>query len=301
MTKTLAFSSERRGLFFSMLIGSILSAVGIAVGILTGSQIILFDGFYTFLGIGLSALAIRVSRLVASGPTSRYPFGREALVPMIIGVEAVALLATCLYASFTAVISIMAGGEAPPGAPAEIYASLAVILPLSLWLALRSLSHSSELVKAETTQWLAGAALGVGMLAAFLASSFVERTSYSALAHYIDPVLVIAASLVFLVPPLRMLRSTFTELVEGRPPGQIRTIAEETLLEVSERFGLAAYHLRTTKLGKKIYVEVDYVVSPTWTVASSDEVRSSLNSALTAAGLDVWLTVEFTSDPTWGS
>ena len=103
------FLVERRSLGLSVLCGFVLAVVGIAIGVGTGSQIILFDGFYTFLGIGLSWMAMRVSFLVASGPTSRYPFGREALTPLIIGVEGVALLATCSYAGFKAVLTIVHG------------------------------------------------------------------------------------------------------------------------------------------------------------------------------------------------
>lgn len=301
MPQKLGFNSERRALLSSMLLGITLAAVGIAVGVLTKSQIILFDGFYTFLGIGLSALAIRVSKLVDSGPTSRYPFGREALTPMIIGVEAVALLATCLYASANAVLSILAGGEPVPGVYADLYATLAVILPLALWGALRSLSRRSELVHAETIQWLAGAVLGLGMLAAFTLASSLTHSHLAYLAPYIDPSLVIIASIIFLFPPLAMLRSTFLELVEGRPPAPMRALAVTATEMVKQTFGLGVYHLRTTKLGRKLYVEVDFVVEPSWTVRDSDLVRQALNAALTDSDLDAWLTVEFTSDPSWGT
>src|ERR1700691_3572951 len=149
------FFLERRALGLSIGIGLLLAAVGIAIGVTTGSQIILFDGFYTFLGIGLSWMAVRVSRLVEHGPTSRYPFGREALTPLIIGVEAVALLATCAYATFNAVLTIVDGGAKLPASWGVGYACAALVVPTALWWWMRRTARHSELVAAEATQWLA--------------------------------------------------------------------------------------------------------------------------------------------------
>jgi predicted Co/Zn/Cd cation transporter (cation efflux family) len=278
----------------------VLAVVGIAIGVITGSQIILFDGFYTFLGIGLSWMAIRVSQLVASGPTSRYPFGREALTPLIIGLEGVALLATCSYATFNAVLTIIDGGSKLPSGWGVGYAAVALAVPTGIWWWLRSTARRSELVAAEATQWLAGGVLGLGMLVAFIFGHLILGTSWSPAARYVDPVLVIVACLVFVVPPLRMIRSTFIELVEGSPDTDIQGPARTAVDEISARFGLGEQHLRMTKIGRKFYVEIDFVVDPAWNVGQSDEVRRALSEKLESLPHDLWLTVEFTADRSWG-
>src|SRR5665213_2706220 len=145
------FLTERRSLSLSVSFGIVLAAFGIVIGVGTGSQIILFDGFYTFLGIGLSWMAMRVSFLVASGPTSRYPFGREALTPLIIGVEGVALLATCAYAGFNAVLTITHGGSRLPTGWSVAYASFALVLPTGLWWWLRPTARTNSDWRAEAT------------------------------------------------------------------------------------------------------------------------------------------------------
>ena len=294
------FEIERRALGLSIIIGLILAAVGIAIGIVTGSQIILFDGFYTFLGIGLSWMAIRVSHLVATGPTSRYPFGREALTPLIIGVEGVALLATCAYATFNAILTIIDGGSKLPSGWSVGYACVALVLPTALWWWLRHAARRSELASAEATQWLAGGVLGAGMLVAFVFARLIVGTSWSPGAHYVDPALVIVACLIFVVPPMRMIRKTFIELVEGSPDTDLVGPATQAVDEVCERFALGEQHLRMTKVGRKFYVEIDFVVDPSWNVRQSDEVRRALTEKLNALPHDLWLTVEFTADRSWG-
>ena len=300
MTPQEEFLLERRALGLSMASGFVLAAVGVAIGIATGSQIILFDGFYTFLGIGLSWMALRVSYLVASGPTTRYPFGREALTPLIIGVEGVALFATCAYATFNAVLTIMHGGSRLPSGWGVGYAAIALVLPTGLWWWMRHPARHSELVRAEATQWLSGGVLGLGMLVAFVVARFMVSTKWQAGVRYVDPALVIAACLLFIGPPLRMIRTTFIELVEGSPDIDLQGPAREAVDDVVAQFALGDQHLRMTKIGRKFYVEIEFLVDPAWSVRQSDQVRKAIAEKLEQLPHDLWLTVEFTADRTWG-
>ena len=295
------FVVERKAIGFSIVAGLVLAAVGIAIGIVTGSQVILFDGFYTFLGIGLSWMAMRVSHLVAHGPTIRYPFGREALTPLIIGVEGVALLATCAYASFNAVLTIIDGGSRLPSNWSVGYACVALVVPTGLWWWRRRTARDAELASAEAISWLQGGVLGLGMLVAFVFARLIIGTSWSPAARYVDPALVIAACLGFVVPPMRMIRTTFIELVEGSPDTDLQGPARAAVDEVGAQFGLGEQHLRMTKIGRKFYVEIDFVVDPSWTVRQSDQVRRALTERLDLLPHDLWLTVEFTADRNWGA
>lgn len=287
---------ERSALSLSIASGFLLAALGILIGITAGSQIVLFDGFYTFLGIGLSWMARRVSFLVKSGPTTRYPFGREALTPLIIGLEGVALIVTCTYATFNAVLTIIHGGSRLPSGWAVGYALVAIVLPTGVWWHMRRTARQSELVAAEATQWLAGGMLGIGMLVGFFFARLIVGTAWTAAARYVDPSLVIVASLLFLIPPMRMIRSTFFELVEGSPDMELQGPAREAVDEIAERFEIGDRQLRMTKIGRKFYVEIEFLVNPDWSVRQSDQVRRALAQRLEQLPHDLWLTVEFTAD-----
>jgi predicted Co/Zn/Cd cation transporter (cation efflux family) len=296
LAKSREFLLERRALSLSIVMGLTLAIVGITIGIIGGSQIVLFDGFYTFLGIALTWMAMRVSHLVEEGPTVRYPYGREALVPLIIGIEGVALLATCAYASFNAVLSIIGGGSAIPNNWSFSYAVVALVIPSFIWWRLRRVAQKSELVRAEAIQWLAGAGLGLAILLAFIAARIMVGTMWALGAKYVDPSLVIAASCLFVIPPTAMVRTTFTELIEGIPDIELQEAAQLALDHVALQFALTDRHMRMTKIGRKFYVEIDFVVEPTWTVAQSDQVRRVLFRMLKTIPHDLWLTLEFTAD-----
>jgi predicted Co/Zn/Cd cation transporter (cation efflux family) len=90
---------EQEMLRASTVIAGGMAAVGVTWGIVGNSQMILFDGAYSLIGVGLSGLTLRAAQLIESGPTRRYPYGRESLAPLVIGLQGLALLATCAYAA----------------------------------------------------------------------------------------------------------------------------------------------------------------------------------------------------------
>jgi predicted Co/Zn/Cd cation transporter (cation efflux family) len=149
-------------------------------------------------------------------------------------------------------------------------------------------------------QWSAGAALSIGMLVGFGAVLILDRTSWSWASRYVDPVMVIAACTLLAPAPFRMVRATFVELLEGAPPADVQRQVLDVIDELRAEFELEEYHLRMTKAGRKLYIEVDFVVPPEFQVRDADAVRQSLIEHLGHIPHSTWLNVEFTSDPTWG-
>jgi len=296
LAKKIEFRQERRALTVSFVGGLVFAIAAIGIGIIANSQIILFDGVYTFLGILLTWMASRVSRIVEAGPTERFPYGREALVPLVIGIEGVALLATCAYAIFSAISTIVSGGSPLPNNWGLGYAIASTVIPCVVWWQLKRIARRSELVKAEALQWLAGAALGTAIFVAFIIARFVEHTSQHHFAHYIDPILVLVSCFILVMPPAGMVKKTFVELIEGVPEQPLVEAAELAFTDVAEAFGLDDRHMRMTKIGRKFYVEIDFVVPITWTVAQSDDVRRMLFAKLATIPHDLWLTLEFSAD-----
>ena len=291
--------AEHRALVLSMAGAAAFAALGIVLGIVTGSQVILFDGVFSLLGVLLAGMALGAAKVAGRQPTAAYPFGRESFAPLVIGVEGVALLATCVYAGIGAVATIASGGGEVADGWSVAYAVVAFVVPLLVarWL---DRASDSELVAAEATQWRAAGVFGLGMLVAFVVAGVLTRAGYTAAAAYIDPALVLVAAVLFTLPPLRMLRTMARELLEAAPDDDLQAQVRTAVDRVVEQHGLGEHHLRTAKVGPKLYVEVDFLVDPDWRVAQSDVVRHSLVDAVADLPVEPWITVEFTADPTWG-
>jgi len=293
--------AEQRSLIISLTAAAVVSVVGIAWGLVVSSQIILFDGLYGVIGTVLSGLTLQVSTLVKRGPSARYPFGREALGPLVLGVQGLVLVGAFSYAVIDAIQIILTGGGDTQLGAALIYAILAFLGSVAIYLVLRRMSHDSELVAAEAAQWLAAVYLGIAMLVGFIAALLLQDSQWSWLAGYVDPALVLVAAVVVAPTPISMIRTTMRELLEGAPDEETQGPIEEAVKEVTAMFALPVpASVLIGKLGRKVYVEVDYLVEvDKWTISDVDRIRRELGRRLEEPGLNYWLNVELHTDPNW--
>jgi hypothetical protein len=190
---------------------------------------------YAAVGIGLTGLALHASRLIAGGPTDRYPYGREALSPLVIALQGVAMLAICAYGSVDAVLTIVDGGSDVIPSSALWYGMLSLVAAVAGWAWLRPRGLRSELLAAEAQAWLVGAGLSVGMIVAFGLVLLMNRAGNAHWGRFADPVLVLIASAALTPAPVRMIRRTLTELLEGAPGTDIHDLVRRALAEVRDR------------------------------------------------------------------
>ncbi len=285
-------SVERPPLLRSIALTALIGLVGVAWGIVSGSQMILLDGAYSLIGLVVSWLLLLASSLAASEPGGRFPFGREAVTPLVIGVQGFVLLATLAYAVFGAVATIRDGGSDVSAGWAIVYSVFSTTASLAFWWWLRSVATGSDLLTAEATAWRVGAFRGIGMLIGFVAMAVLARSSWSEAAPYVDPIMVLLTCALFVAPPIAMVRTTIIELLEGEPEVGIGRPVTEAVAEVSARHGVYAPIVRMTKIGPKLYVEVEASVDPTFTVAVQHRLREELRERLDELPYDVWLNVE---------
>jgi cation diffusion facilitator family transporter len=290
-------TTERQPLLRSIALTGAIGVLGIIWGIVSGSQMILLDGAYALIGLVVSWLLLMASRLAGAEPGGRYPFGREAITPLVIGVQGFVLLATLTFAAFEAVATIREGGSTVTAGPAIVYSLITTVASVLFWLWLRSVSGNSDLLVAEATAWRIGALRGVGMMIGFITMAFLANSSRSEAAAYVDPVMVLITCCLFLAAPIRMVRTTILELLEGEPEAEIRAAVDGAVETVAQRYGVVDPVVRTTKVGPKLYVELEALVSPDVTVAQQHQVREELNALLDELPFDLWLNVELLPRP----
>ncbi|PPJ06248.1 cation transporter [Nocardia nova] len=216
-----------RALVFSMWASVVFVVVSLAWGLAAGSQMIVFDGLYSLVGIALSAVSVAAQRTVAKGADASYPWGRETWEPVVIVVRSTALGGLCVYGSVNAVREILHGGRAVSAVSALAYAItaslLSVLVALVLWRAARS---GSGLVRAEAAEWGGDAAFSLVTLAGFGAAVALESAGRGDIARYVDPTLVIIVSLAYLWIPIRLFRSAFREILTMAAPRSVVTDVE---------------------------------------------------------------------------
>jgi predicted Co/Zn/Cd cation transporter (cation efflux family) len=287
-----------------LLMLSVWASVGFAVlssvwGVLSGSSMIVFDGLYSFVSVGLSLLAVMALRAAGRGPDASYPWGREAWEPLVVVVKALALAALSVYAAIGGVSDLVAGGRDVAAGWALAYGVVSTASGLAVTLVLRR-DPGSDLVRAEAAEWLGDTFLSAGVLGGFAVALGLVAAGHAALAMYVDPAMVVVVSVAFLVVPVRLVIGGMREVLAMAPPAAVRAQLQASVEAVAEQFGMRESFLRASKVGGRVDVEVDFVVGDGMrTVADCDVVRQALHDRLTAVGYGRSVVVAFTADRKW--
>lgn len=289
---------ERAALLESAVAAAVLGTAAVVAGLVSRSAVVLFDGLYTLAGIALVGVSALASRAAASRPSGRYPFGRHAATPLAVVVQGAALIATLLYGAADAVGALLArGSDADPAIMIGYGAASAAVSALVAW-RLRRRAGDSALVDAEVVSWWAGAAISLAVGLGGVAAAVLAGGGRDTAAGYVDPVLLLLVVLLVARLPVRLLRDGMHELLEGAPAPDVDAAVRAAVDAARAAFGLPEPLVRATKLGRRLYVEVDFVVEPhRWDVDAEDEVRRAVVGRLRDLPLDVWATVELTADP----
>lgn len=283
---------EQAALLASIAATSVLGVIGIIWGVAGGSQMILLDGVYSIIGIVVSFLLLGASAMAATPPSRRFPYGRSGATPLVIGVQGVVLAGTLVYAAAEAAFTIVDGGSDITAGWAIAYGAITALSSIAVWVWLARRAGVSDLLVAEATAWKVAALRGVGIIIGFSVLGLITGSRWDGAAPYVDPVMVLVTCVVFLPAPYRMVRGTVAEVMEATPSTSIRVPVIEAIEAVRGEYDLDEPVIRLSKLGPRLYVEVDVTVGPDVTVEQQHEVRLDLERRLHALPYDTWLTLE---------
>jgi cation diffusion facilitator family transporter len=295
-----------------LLLLSVWASVGFAVvssvwGVASGSSMIVFDGLYSFVSVGLSVLAIWALRFARRGPDERFPWGRDIAEPLVVVVKAATLGGLCVYAAVGGVVDLVHGGRLVDAGWAVVYAVVATAGGLAISLILRRATRhrtagASDLVRAEAAEWLGDSLLSAGVLAGFLVALALDAADREDLAAYVDPAMVVLASLAFLGVPVRLMTGGMREVLSMAPPAAVLAELRARIDAVAEQFGFEEAFLRAGKVGGRMDIEIDFVLGPrslVQTVEECDAVRQVVHDRLSELGYEPSAVVAFTNDRRW--
>lgn len=296
--------AENKILKFSALGGLFFAVLGIAWGWAIDSEMIAFDGLYSLISLFLAIIAIMVTNFINKTDVNKYPFGKSALEPILVIVKSVVLLIMCLITLSNAVKEIMAGGNNVDASFALGYALISSIGCSFVYFYVRKTSKklNSEIVRAESSQWLMDTILSVGVLIGFFISIILNYTGFEALSKYVDPGMVIIASLIFLKVPITSLVESFRELVCVKADEEINEEIYSLVKEIEEEYDLEDSITRVAKVGRELRIEIDFVVSKDSKIKSLDDmdrVRELIDSETDGFKMKKWMNVSFTKNRKW--
>lgn len=297
-------NSEQRILMVSIWGAVVFSVGGVLWGIASHSRMILFDGIYSLISLGLSLGSYWTWRFIRKEEPVSFQFGKESLVPLVVALKALVLLGLSVYAIAAAVTDLRTGGRQVQLGSALGYSLLSTVLCTGIFLLIRRRQRKtqSSLAGAEAAQWLMDSVLSMAVLLGFGAAWALQFTTWAHLMPYVDPVLVLVFGVYFLKVPYGILRDNLPELLMMAPEPDIRQEIDRAVRAVRRQHALTDAYVRTAKIGHKLVIEIDFVVdsqSLVWDIVRCDLVREDLDRQLNGLGYGKWLTVSFTGDRKW--
>ena len=114
-------SLEKRFLILSSVGNLLIGIAAVVVAGLSSSQAVLLDGTFNLIYFVMGLLSLRITRLIARGEDSRFPYGYAVFEPLINGVKGFMVLGLTALAFLGAIDALLAGGRPISGGIAVLY------------------------------------------------------------------------------------------------------------------------------------------------------------------------------------
>ena len=297
-----AAQKEQFVLKVSMYSALILAIFGISFGIFVKSMAVIFDGFVALISVGLGALSVITSRYIYKEDDDIFQYGYVRFEPMVNLFKSLVLVFVCVYAFINALQSIIHGGYAVELGGAVAYSLCAFVFCAILFVYTLFYTRllESDLIKVDNTEWKIDCVLYLGALGAFGVIYFVLSPK-SALAMYVDPLLLAVLSLMLCVSPIRIAIANFKDLIMVAP-SEIDSKITQIMESLSKDFSFSDYDTHVAKSGRFYMVEVNILIDKNCkisSVAEFDCVRDRIEKSLDIPSYKIWLSVSFTGNAKW--
>ena len=276
---------------------------GIATGFISGSQSILFDGFFSLIATFIKVLMLITARLIAKQSNARFQFGYWHLEPMVLLIEGSFLLLIAIYAFLNGVFGIINGGRDIELGLVIVYAAVFSLVEFAYFFYVRYRNRrlKSSLIQFDNISWLVDAMLSVGLLVSFLAALLLKSQGYGQWALYVDPAILILLALSMLAPAWKILKPAMRDVL-GIVPDQLDSQVRQVMDQAKAAHGFDDYVSYVQKHGRARFIEIHVVLPadyPVDNVATLDALREEISTGLGKPDAARWLTISFTGDRKW--
>lgn len=276
---------EQRALRWSAWGNVFFASLGIGFALLSRSDAILLDGFFSLVAFVMSLLTLKVARLVQRPDDERFQFGYYWFEPALNTTKGLLIFALCAFSLVGAIEALLHGGRELNVGPAIVYSLVAMAGAFLLAAVQRRAARklSSPLIEVDARNWLIDGVLSVVVFLAFVGGYLGQGTGWAWLVPYLDPALVVLMVVLILPIPIGIVREGLGELLSIAPEEAIQTEVREKFAELVEPYGFIDWKLRMTKAGRAFYLLAFVVVDPesgVQSVAELDEVRDRIDRGM---------------------
>jgi len=296
--------AERRALWMSVVGALFFAGLGFGFSILTDSEAILLDGFFSLIGFFMGLLSLRVARLVQGPDDRHFHFGYAAFEPMLNMAKGLIILGVCAFAFASALGTALDGGSDIQAGWGVLYAGIATLGCFALaGVQLRvAKTTGSQLVAVDAKSWLIDGLMSFVVAIAFGVAFWLSSTGLAHLVPYVDPGLVMLLTLLMIPIPIRIMARGAGELLKTAPEASVQTEIRSRVGEVLDEAGLDRRVMRMARVGREFWLLIHVLVAADHEigdVASADRIRERIHSIAAAVEPGMVVDVMFTGREDW--
>ncbi|ACT56967.1 cation transporter [Candidatus Liberibacter asiaticus] len=303
--------SEESLLKLSICMTIFMASVNLIIGTITNSSSIVFDGFYSYLEAGMTALSLLVAKLIARDVSKvdyrereRYfQFGFWHFEPMVLAFNSVILICVALYEFLISILNIISGGHDINFEKAVIYSCVASFICLMMGVYENRCNREikSDFIALDAKSWIVAGYLLLAVVIAFLCAMLLRDSAYDWIIPYVDSMVLMFICLFILPSAICTMKSATFEIFQMTSP-DLDSQVREALYPIVIRHGFLDFYTYVTKVGRSRIIEIYLIVPahyPIKRIASLDAIRHEIGNAIGGLGEERWLTISFTTQKKW--
>lgn len=215
---------ERNAIITGAVVGMIMAAAGWLGYYLSGAEVLLLDGNFSFIGALATLLALRIS-VIKTRTTRTFPFGQFVYEPtyaLLIGVLTAGVILSAAVANAIKIIDYLEGREFPAIDTSVILVYTIAMVVLCFGLAAffahsnRRLNGTSTILGAYKVQFTIDGVITAGGGGALVLFGFASADgAFGFLTQIGDAIVVLVLCLAVVYQPIRLIRNSFVELAGG--------------------------------------------------------------------------------------
>ena len=298
----LSANSEQSTLKFSIALTVFLGLLGVASGLVTNSQAIIFDGMYSFVDVVPTVVSLLVVKLIARGTSHRFQYGFWHLEPLVAVLRDAILAVACIYAAIDAIKALTSGGHEVEYGRAALWAGILCVIGFSMTLFLRRRAKAlqSPMLEVDARSWVVSTFLSLGLLIGFAIAAALAGTAWQSWIPYLDAIALLSMALIMLPMPLIGLWRSMSDVLQVAP-NELDARVHAVMDGVVKEHQFLEYSSYIAKAGRGRFVEIHVLVRPETRIeiATADAIRSDVSKRLNAGAPTFWLTIDFTADRRW--
>lgn len=294
---------EARALQMTVLGALSMTVLGLGFALITQSEAILLDGFFSLIGCAIALLTQKVSRLAMRPGNQQYPFGYTTFEPILNLCKGLLLSVVGLFALISSISALFTGGRPISTGGAIAYTGVSAMG--SFWIAWRlrvmAKRSRSSLVRVDANNWMIDGVISIAVAVTFLFVELTKGTSIETWAPYADPTVVIVIVLAMVSLPITTIRDAWRQIIGYCPDAEKMRLIHAAVVEILQPTDPVTFQVRSLEIGRLLYVQV-YVLDPhQWsgTLAQQDQLRGQLYSSLNQQFAGIKMDLIFTQQYQW--